>query len=327
MLAVVLLAGYSLRTMNRIRDEVDGGINATLVLLDILQAEREARVGSGRPGEAPGAHAPRSLLAITAAIDVPRETVRRVAAALAVAGWLQAVPRGGYETSVHTRRWFGLDHDLDRYAEFAWTAQQVTTALTIAPTGIDALLALHPWQSALATRREAVANAAYLQIVPAMQKLLDGATASTKERAAGVVDGYLYRHLKRLRATFDGDVLLPLILGEIAHRNIAMLGLRGDTAQWVGRFGSRFGNNTSEIRDHYLPINAYSLAQSMRVPDATMRRKIAQLRLRNWVSVDAVGNLGIDGSAVREHAAQCNLEALNDMLAGHRQLVAMGMAA
>lgn len=330
MLAVVLLAGHALREMNNVRASIDGGLNAVLILLDILQAEREAREAAGMPALAPGsgpaAHAPRTILAITAAVDVPRETVRRVAAALASDGWLQGMQQGGYITSVRTRRWFGLDNDLERYAEFVWTARQVTTVLTIAPDGADALLAMHPWQSALATRREEVPNPAYRQTLPALQKLLDGATADTKERASGLVDGYLYRHLKRLRATFDGDVMLPLIIGEIAHRNIAMLGHRSDAAQWVDKLGSGFGSNANYVHDNFLPTNTYSMSQSMGVSDTTLRRKIAHLRMREWVSVDATGNLVVEGEAVRLHSELCNLETLNDMVASYRGLVAMGMA-
>ena len=332
MLAVVLLAGYALRAMNHLRDSVSGGLNGTLILLDVLQAEREARARIGRPGAASGngsplLRAPRPILAITAAVDVPRETVRRIAATLASDGWLQAAPQGGYQTGVRTRRWFALDHDLAHYAEFVWTAQQVTAALTIAPDGVDALVALHPWQSALATRREAVPNPAYLKTMPALEESIGRATAADKERAAGVVDGYLYRHLKRLRATFEGDLLLPLVIGEIAHRNIAMLGHRGDTAQQVGRLGSRFASGANDVRAGYLPTNAYSLSQSMGVPDATMRRKIAHLRMREWISADAEGNLAVEGEAVRRHSAPCNLETLNDMVASYRSVVALGMAA
>jgi hypothetical protein len=225
------------------------------------------------------------------------------------------------------RRWFGLDHDLERYAEFVWTARQVTTALTIAPDGIDALLALHPWQSALATRREAMPNAAYLQTLPALRTTVAGATAGTEERAAAVVDGYLYRHLKRVRATFDGDVLLPLIIGEIAHRNVAMLGHPRESAQWVERLGSRFRSDASDGRHGYLPTNTYSMSQSMGVPDTTLRREVAHLRMRKWVSVDAAGNLAVEAEAVRRHSELCDLEALNDMAAGYRRLVAMGMSA
>jgi hypothetical protein len=331
LLAVVLLAGYSLRAMNRVRDVVAGGLNGTLILLDILQAEREARAGAPTPavtiGRASLPRATRSLLAITAAVDVPRETVRRFAATLAAEGWLQAVPQGGYETTVRTRHWFGLDHDVAPYAEFVWTAGQVTAAVTVAPDGVDALVAEHPWQTALATRREAIANPAYQKSMPAVEQAVAAATAGDKRRAAGVVDGYLYRHLKRLRATFEGDLLLPLILGEIAHRNIAALGHHGDSAQRVTRFGTRFGGDAPDLRGEFLPINAYSLSQCMGVPDATMRRKLAHLRLRNWVSIDAEGNVAIEGESVREHSAQCNVDALNDMVACYRRLVAMGMAA
>jgi hypothetical protein len=328
MLAVVLLAGYSLRAMNHVRDAVAGGLNGTLVLLDILQAEREARAGTRRssatPGNGPGPRAPRSILAITAAIDVPRETVRRVAAALASDGWLQSAPHGGYETSVRTRRWFALDRDLAPYAEFVWTAQQITAAMTIPPDNVDALVAANPWLTALATRRDAVPNPAYLQTMPILQDAIARATTVDKDRAASVVDGYLYRHLKRLRATFEGDLLVPLIIGEIAHRNIAMLGHRGDTAQRVGRLGSRFGTGTNEVHHEFLGINAYSLSQSMGVPDATMRRKIAHLCMREWVRVDTEGNLAIEGEVVRRHSTLCNLEALNDMISGYRSLVALG---
>src|SRR5512137_1230817 len=74
MLVVVLLAGHALRAMNHARDTVDGGLNSTLVLLDILQAEREARArirqAGAAPGSGPAPRGPRSILAITAAIDV-----------------------------------------------------------------------------------------------------------------------------------------------------------------------------------------------------------------------------------------------------------------
>jgi hypothetical protein len=330
MLAVVLLAGHALRMMNHVRDNIDGGLSGTLILLDILQAERESRAGirmsAAAPGSGPPLPTPRSILAITAAVDVPRETVRRIAAALASAGWLQAAPQGGYETSGRARRWFGLDHDPVPYAEFVWTAREVTAALTVTSDGVDALVGAHSWLTALATRREAVPSPAYLKTMPALQETLGRATADDKERAAAVVDGFLYRHLKRLRATFEGDLLLPLIIGEIAHRNIAMLGHRGDTAQQVTKIGSRFGSDSSDLRGEFLPTNAYSLSQSMGVPDATMRRKIAHLRMREWISVDAEGNLAVIGETVRRHSERCNLDALNDMVAGYRRLVATGMA-
>jgi hypothetical protein len=331
MLALVLLAGHALRTMNHVRVSVDGGLGGTLILLDVLQAERAVRArvpaAGAVAGSGPALPTPRSILAITAAVDVPRETVRRLAGTLASAGWLQGAPQGGYETSVRTRRWFALDHDFVRYAEFVWTARQVLQTLTVAPDDVEALVAAHSWETALATRREAVPNPAYLASLPALRQTVARATASDRERAAGVVDGYLYRHLKRMRTTFDGDVLVPLVIGEIAHRNIAMLGRRGDTAEHIERLGDRFGSGARNLHDDFLPTNAYSLSQSMGVPDATMRRKIAYLRAREWISVDAQGNLAVEGDAVRRHTAVCDLEALDDMVTALRSLVAMGMTA
>ena len=326
MLAVVLLAGYSLRAMNHVRRSFEPGLNGALILLDVLQAERGEQSQAARPGDAPRPNAARTLLAIAAAIDVPRETVRRSANALVDADWLRAARQGGYETTGRTRRCFAVEHDFVPYAEFVWTAQQLSQAMTTADDGIDALVAAHPWQSALATRREGVPHPAYLESMPALQDRLGGATRAARERAASVVDGYLYRHLKRLRATFEGDLLLPLILGEIAHRNIAMLTHRGDRAQQMRTLGSRFGSDATRLREVFMPTNAYSLSQSMGVPDATIRRKIAHLRMREWVSVDAGGNLVVETSTVREHSTLCNLEALNDMVAGYRTLVALGLA-
>ena len=57
-----------------------------------------------------------------------------------------------------------------------------------------------------------------------LRERLHGDRSVDPQSRRPLVDAFLYRHLRRLYGTFGGDLLLPLLLGEIAYRNIAMLG-------------------------------------------------------------------------------------------------------
>lgn len=328
MLGVILLAGYSLRAMNHMRVSVPSGLNGALALLHILFCEREARHderSSSPKNTSAGPLESRSVLAITASIDVPRETVRRILLGLASDGLLHLGPQGSYETSASARRRFSVEENPSQLADFVWTAHELVASLTVRGDAIDALMARHPFNTSLATRRESLVDPAHAAMMPLVLDWLRSSTGSDKQRAARVVDGYLYRHLKRMRAAF-GDLLLPLILGEIAHRNVSRLAHRGNTAKTVQHLGGNFGTGVPAPVDDFMGINAHSLSLSMGVPDATLRRKLTLLRTRGWIGFESDGNLVVKGEAVRRQADMANREALRDMIAGYRGLVGMGIA-
>lgn len=330
-LAIVLMAGYALRSLNRMRRVIPGGLNGAHVLLDILLADREQRVGASLASTlaqvAVDANAgSRSILAISAGVGVPRESVRRILLALTAGGWLASLPQGGHATTERTRRGFALDDDAAALGEFIWIGQQVRSTLTAEGDELERMLARHPWHVALATERESVPHPPYAEAKGPLTARLRDATPADRECFANIVDGYLHRHMNRLRANFDGDLLLPVLIGEIAHRNIAMLAHHADATQEVQRIGATFADRDQWDRLTFAPINAHSLSQTMDIPDATVRRKIAYLLQRGWIAMAADGMLAVTPE-VRLHSTPMNEASLADMMKTYGSLCALGIAA
>jgi len=92
------------------------------------------------------------------------------------------------------------------------------------------------------------------------------------------VNMFIVRHLVRLYAAFDGDLLEAIVLGEVAHHNLsAYLGRTQDsrrTAQALPHVPNR---------SDYLPTNAFSIAQATGIPRQTVRRKVKSLVARGWL--------------------------------------------
>lgn len=100
------------------------------------------------------------------------------------------------------------------------------------------------------------------------------------QNAVAVIMAHFFlRYLNHLYREFEGDLVLPIVLGEIAHHNIF-------------RFYSRKGRSV-EVREQsmadseqmkYLePTNAFSISQATGIPRETVRRKIDKLENKGWV--------------------------------------------
>jgi len=327
MLAVVLMAGYALRAMNRLRRGIPGGLNGAHILLHVVLADRDARLApAGSPLDRAMSDAARSIVAIGDAVGLPRETVRRNLIGLAEAQWLEHVPESGYRPSAKACQWFAVGDDGSALAEFRWIAGQVNATLVAVTDDVEQLLVRHPWHIALATQREALPHAPYPDDVESLRARLRAADASHRERLANVVDRYLYRHLGRLRHAFDGDLLLPVLIGEIAHRNISALAHNANPAPEAARLSVRFTATPPDAPLALAPINAHSLSLTMGIPDATVRRKVAHLCRRGWVVAEPSGTLRV-GAAVQRHTAALNDDSLADMMDAYRALRAMGVGA
>ena len=99
-LIIILMGSYGLRWMNRLRVTFAGGLNAALILLDVLVHEDGWPVGETAIRPTVGGPRPdRPVAAIAADTGIPRETVRRHLAALASAGWLEGAGAARYRTS------------------------------------------------------------------------------------------------------------------------------------------------------------------------------------------------------------------------------------
>lgn len=107
---------------------------------------------------------------------------------------------------------------------------------------------------------------------------------------------YEIRNLRRLFDEFDHDILLPLLLGEIALHNIGSLD---------GSSGAQRGANTERppqqqqgLNCVLKPCNAYSIAAATGLARETVRRKIARLVELGWISRRHNGHLYVSSRAM-----------------------------
>lgn len=97
----------------------------------------------------------------------------------------------------------------------------------------------------------------------------DSAYAANEGGIAMVMGELMLAHLRRIYQAFDGDLMLAMILAEIAHYNIQDL-VRGE------RF--RNADIAAYVAENRLkPVNTLSLSQSCGIPRETLRRKIRTL--------------------------------------------------
>ena len=113
------------------------------------------------------------------------------------------------------------------------------------------------------------------------------------------------RNLRRWFEEFERDILLPILLGEIALHNVGALeNGNGDTPPAAA---SAVAADAPEqppmpLSEHcsLRPCNAYSIAASTGLPRETVRRKIARLVELGWVRRRHNGHLFVTSVAL-EH--------------------------
>nr|WP_249115675.1 hypothetical protein [Azoarcus sp. L1K30] len=108
------------------------------------------------------------------------------------------------------------------------------------------------------------------------------------------------KHLRRWFEEFDRDILLPILLGEIALHNITL----------------RSGNGSNADGDDcdLKPCNAYSISAATGLPRETVRRKIVRLVELGWVSRRSNGHLYVSSVAVKHFGQLLSSRELADLL-------------
>lgn len=121
----------------------------------------------------------------------------------------------------------------------------------------------------------------------------NGLTRNTLRSVAVVLARHEMRNLKRLYDDFEHDILLPLLLGEIALHNIGVLEHGGEFADDIDADGE-----TDTYNCPLKPCNAYSIAAATGLPRETVRRKIGRLVELGWISKRHNGHLYVTTSAL-----------------------------
>lgn len=124
------------------------------------------------------------------------------------------------------------------------------------------------------------------------------------------------RHILRLYAAFDGDLLQAIVLGEVAHHNFSAIRTAARDAEELSALAKR-RNEAGSLP--LLPTNAFSIAAATGIPRETVRRKIEALVGRQLLRRDEKGSVFV-ASRAREEFAIFNVESVADLVATCRQV-------
>ena len=124
------------------------------------------------------------------------------------------------------------------------------------------------------------------------------------------------RSLRRWFDDFDGDILLPILLGEIALHNIGALqnGVARRAGTRVGKAHPANAELPAALINELKPCNAYSIAAATGLPRETVRRKIVCLIELGWIHRRDNGHLFITEGALEEFGTMLSSRALAELL-------------
>jgi len=136
-----------------------------------------------------------------------------------------------------------------------------------------------------------------------------GVQARRQQRmAALLLSRYNLRYMVRLYEAFEGDLLLPIVLGEVGLYNVGGLGLDDQSLAAIRCSEDDFGK--LPLR----PCNAFSISSSTGIPRETVRRKVSHLIQLGWIARDVKGGLTITAKAANLCLEPFDQENLADFL-------------
>lgn len=133
---------------------------------------------------------------------------------------------------------------------------------------------------------------------------------------AQLMNTFHLRHMLRLYAAFDRDLLQAVVLGEVAHHNFSAIRTAARNAHELSQLARRRAE-TGE--PPLLPTNAYSIAEATGIPRETVRRKIDLLVGKRLLRRDESGGLFVTPRA-RERFALFNVESVSEFASTWRDV-------
>lgn len=131
-----------------------------------------------------------------------------------------------------------------------------------------------------------------------------------------IMNEFLVSYLLRVYQAFGGDIIQAIVLGAIAHHNVAHL------SRQQAFDGIQIKNIIKKLGEEAVlaPCNAFSVSQSTGIPRETVRRKITSLVAKNWIKRDTKGQVFITDLPAIEFQ-QFNFELVNEFLDTARQIL------
>lgn len=134
----------------------------------------------------------------------------------------------------------------------------------------------------------------------------DAAPRPALRLVALILARHQIKNLKRLYDEFDHDIMLPLLLGEIALHNIGAADARRTAGQ-----ANEIGVDEACVLK---PCNAYSIAAATGMPRETVRRKIGRLVELGWINRRHNGHLYVSSTALQHFGQVLSSRELPELL-------------
>ena len=125
-----------------------------------------------------------------------------------------------------------------------------------------------------------------------------------------VMNNFFLSYLLRVYHAFDGDVVMAIVLGTIAHHNVRELARRtGYDTHLLSEALRASRREATQL----LPTNAFSVSEATGIPRETVRRKIGSLAARGWIRRTRRGDLFLT-SRPKKHFKNSHYQLINDLL-------------
>jgi len=137
-----------------------------------------------------------------------------------------------------------------------------------------------------------------------------------KVEVAVIMGQFFIRYLNLLYREFEGDLVLPIVLGEIAHHNIhhfySKLG--------CGMKSHKPKTSSEKIFRNLEPTNAFSISEATGIPRETVRRKIDKLQKKGWITRNERGEVFLSTTVSDDFTKGVNRHILSELLETSRCL-------
>ena len=121
---------------------------------------------------------------------------------------------------------------------------------------------------------------------------------------------FFLRYLNLLYREFEGDLILPIVLGEIANHNpFRFYSPKGDSIEINKQVA-----NYPERMKHLEPTNAHSISQATGIPRETVRRKIDKLQQKGWAVKNDRGEVVMSETVSDHFTKDFNKKILAELL-------------
>lgn len=128
-----------------------------------------------------------------------------------------------------------------------------------------------------------------------------------------VVNRFTTDFLRRAYQTFDGDLVMALVFGEIAQYNFSRA-LRKLMAQNERQHAQWKDMVKSFELEKVAPCNALSISEATGIPRETVRRKVREMERRGWLRREGTNRLSVS-PGIAADLQEFTLEILKEFVA------------